>query len=238
MKILATSDIHSPIFYSEFLKSLEKIDEKIDLILLAGDIVERDSLEKEIEEYKKVANSFFGKFFVPIIAVFGNTEFDEYREKIKEEIKGVRFLDDEYIELQIGENKILIFGSTGSLDEPTRWQSANVPNIRQIYSYRIEKARTVLKNYTGYKILLTHYATTFKTLEGENPLFYSNLGSRDFEKVIEEVKPNLVIHGHSHRGSKFAWVDTVPIFNVAFPLNKEVVIIDTEKIKPGLQKFL
>jgi Icc-related predicted phosphoesterase len=238
MKILATSDIHSPIFYSEFLKSLEKIDEKIDLILLAGDIVERDSLEKEIEEYKKVANSFFGKFFVPIIAVFGNTEFDEYREKIKEEIKGVRFLDDEYIELQIGENKILIFGSTGSLDEPTRWQLANIPNIRQIYSYRIEKARTVLKNYIGYKILLTHYATTFKTLEGENPLFYSNLGSKDFEKVIEEVKPNLVIHGHSHKGSKFAWVDTVPIFNVAFPLNKEVVIIDTEKIKPGLQKFL
>ena len=238
MRILATSDIHSPIFYEEFLKSLEAVSEKIDLILLAGDIVERDSLEKEIEEYKKISNCFFGKFFVPIIAVFGNTEFDEYRRKMKEEIKGIRFLDDEYIELQIGGKKILIFGSTGSLDEPTKWQATNIPNIRQIYKFRIEKARSVLKNYNGFKILLTHYATTYKTLEGENPFSYSNLGSKDFEEVIEETKPNLVIHGHSHKGSKFAWIDTVPVFNVAFPLNKEIVIIDTEKIKPGLQKFL
>lgn len=238
MKILATSDIHSPLFYQDFLKSLEEINEKIDLILLAGDIVEKDSLQKEIEEYQKIANSFFGKFFAPTIAVFGNTEFEQYRDQIKKEVKGIRFLDDEYIELEIEGKKVLIFGSTGSLDEPTKWQAANIHNIRQIYSIRIEKARSVLKNYPNFKILLTHYATTYQTLEGENPLFYQNLGSKEFEKIIEEVKPNLVIHGHSHKGTKFAWVDRVPVFNVAFPLHKKVVLIDTEKIKPGLQKFI
>jgi len=238
MKILACSDVHSPIFYQEFLKSLESFNEKVDLIILAGDMVERDVVEKEIEEYKKIYNSFFGKFFVPIVAVFGNTEFEEYREKIKNEISGIKFLDDQYIELKIGEENVLIFGSTGSLDEPTKWQKSHIPNITQVYKARVEKARSVLKNYEVFRILVTHYVPTYKTLEGENPLFYQNLGSLEMETVILETKPNLVIHGHSHLGKKFAWIDTVPIFNVAFPANRGLVLIDTEKIKPGLQKFL
>ena len=238
MKILACADVHSPIFYQDFLKSVETINEKVDIIILAGDMVERDSIEKEIEEYKKIYNSFFGKFFAPIIAVFGNTEFEEYREKIKKEVSGIRFLDDQYIELKIGETNIFIFGTTGALDEPTRWQKAHISNIQQIYQTRVEKVRSSLKNYQGFKILVTHYTPTYKTLEGENPLFYQNLGSLEMEKAILETKPNVVIHGHSHYGSKFAWVDTIPIFNVAFPVNKGLVLIDTEKIKPGLQKFI
>ena len=48
-----------------------------------------------------------------------------------------------------------------------------------------------------------------------------------------------MITGHSHKGRKQAWIDTIPVFNVAFPLNKEIVLIDTEKdLKPGLEKFL
>jgi hypothetical protein len=35
-----------------------------------------------------------------------------------------------------------------------------------------------------------------------------------------------------------AWLDTVPIFNVAFPVNREIVIIDTEELKPGITKFV
>ena len=238
MKILACSDVHSPIFYQDFLKCLEAFSEKIDLIILAGDMAERDSLEKEIEEYKKIYNSFFGKFFVPIIGIFGNTEFEEYRERIKKEISGIRFLDDQYIELKIGEEKVLIFGTTGSLDEPTKWQKSHVPNIQQIYKARIEKARSCLKNYRGFRIFVTHYTQTYKTLEGENPFFYKNLGSIEMERVILETKPNVVIHGHAHLGIKFAWVDTTPVFNVAFPANKGLVLIDTEKIKPGLQRFV
>ncbi|MEM0333746.1 MAG: metallophosphoesterase, partial [Candidatus Aenigmatarchaeota archaeon] len=79
---------------------------------------------------------------------------------------------------------------------------------------------------------------TYKTLTGENPLFYQNLGSLELEKIILETKPNLVIHGHSHKGTKFAWIDSIPVFNVCFPLNKDLVLIETEKIKPGLQKFI
>ncbi|MEM4460738.1 MAG: metallophosphoesterase [Candidatus Aenigmatarchaeota archaeon] len=238
MRILATSDVHSPIYYQDFLYSLEKIERNVDLIVLAGDMVERDTIEKQVEEYKKIYNAFFGKFFSPIIAVFGNTEFEEYREVLKSEIDKIRFLDDSFIELKVGNENILIYGSTGCLDEPTKWQKANIPNIEQIYKSRAEKIRSVLKNYNGFKILITHYSSTYKTLTGENPLFYQNLGSLELEKIILETKPNLVIHGHSHKGTKFAWIDSIPVFNVCFPLNKDLVLIETEKIKPGLQKFI
>ncbi|HKZ45541.1 MAG TPA: metallophosphoesterase, partial [archaeon] len=66
-----------------------------------------------------------------------------------------------------------------------------------------------------------------------------SLGSQVYEKVFWERKPDLVVHGHSHRGTKRAWVDTVPVFNVAMPLNREIVIIDTEKdLKPGIARFV
>ena len=52
------------------------------------------------------------------------------------------------------------------------------------------------------------------------------------------MKPDLVLHGHSHRGKKMVWVDSVPVFNVAFPFNKEIVIIDTNELKPGLTRYI
>ena len=64
------------------------------------------------------------------------------------------------------------------------------------------------------------------------------MGNQLYENVINNRKPNLVIHGHSHRGSRHAWIETTPVFNVSFPLNREIVVIDTDKIKPGIAKFV
>jgi Icc-related predicted phosphoesterase len=91
---------------------------------------------------------------------------------------------------------------------------------------------------TNVKILLMHYSPTYKTLEGENPRFFSTLGSQVYENILLNRKPDLVLHGHNYRGTKQAWIETVPVFNVSLPLNKEIVIIDTEKLKPGLAKFV
>ena len=39
-----------------------------------------------------------------------------------------------------------------------------------------------------------HYAPTYKTLKGENPHVYNGFGSKRFEKIISETKPDFVIH--------------------------------------------
>ena len=235
MIIAATSDVHTPRYYTEFIQALEQMTVKPDLFILAGDMVHRG----EMAEYEKVYNALFGKISCPIIACFGNNEYQQLRDDIKQKFAEIRFLDDQSIEVDTGLMRIGIFGTTGSLETPTPWQRANIPNIERIYQQRIELADRHLQRMKGmFIILLTHYAPTYKTLEGENPRFFSSMGSQLYENVINNRKPNLVIHGHSHRGSRHAWIGTTPVFNVSFPLNREIVVIDTDKIKPGIAKFV
>jgi Icc-related predicted phosphoesterase len=236
MLIAATGDIHSPHYYEEFLIALDKLVVKPDLFLMVGDIVDRG----KIDEFEKVYNAIFGKINCPIISCFGNNEFPQIREELKKKFKEIKFLDDESTIVNVKGVEVGIVGSTGSLDVPTTWQKRNIPNIETIYKRRIELVDSLLLRLLPIKIriLLLHYSPTYKTLEGENPAFYGKLGTFKLEDVLISRSPELVIHGHSHRGKKFTWVDKVPVFNVAFPLNKEIVVIDTENLKPGLAKFV
>ncbi|MBI2543602.1 MAG: metallophosphoesterase [Candidatus Aenigmarchaeota archaeon] len=236
MLIAATSDIHSPRYYEDFVRAVDMVSVKPDLFLLAGDAIER----AHPDEYQKVYNALFGKFNCPIIACFGNNEFiPDVRDQIKAIIKEMKFIDDSAISVMTGYDEVGIVGTLGALDSPTRWQKANIPNIEKVYEQRMATVERYLHRMTTHmKIVVMHYAPTYKTLGGENPAFHGGLGSQAFENVLLKEKPNLVIHGHSHRGTKMAWVDSVPVFNVALPVNREIVIIDTDKIKPGLAKFV
>jgi Icc-related predicted phosphoesterase len=236
MIIAATGDIHSPRFYTDFIKAVDEMRTSPDLFLLAGDIVDR----ARVDEYERIYNALFGKVYCPIVACFGNTEFiPDKRAEIKRRYREIRFLDDESAILKLAPSSAGIFGTIGSLDIPTTYQLRNIPDIREIYQRRIALVQTHMKKMiTGIRILLIHYSPTYKSLEGENPRFYGSMGSKLYERVLLETKPHLVIHGHSHHGRKMVWLDTVPIFNVSLPLNKEIVIIDTKKLKPGLTKFM
>lgn len=237
MIIASAGDIHSPRYYDLFVKSMEDIHVNPDLFLLVGDVIHRG----KVEEYQKVYNVFFGKIKCPIIACFGNDEFGpETRMLIENRVPDIKFVNDESLILDINDRRVGIVGTLGSLDRPTFWQRKNIPNIYDIYKNRVGTIERILSELdVDFKILLIHYAPTYKILEGENPKTYAELGCNDYEKVLIEQKPDLVITGHSHRGKKQVWIDTVPIFNVALPLNEEIVVIDTEKnLKPGLEKFL
>lgn len=244
MIIAATSDAHTPRYFDTFLRAindLEGLERTPDLFLIAGDMVHRG----EIDEYERVYNAMFGNITCPIVACFGNNEFTEKREDVKRRFRGITFLDDQSIHIEIKQPGMMrpitvgIMGTTGSLEKPTSWQRANVPTIEQTYKSRIQLVERHLTHMRAdFKILLMHYAPTYKTLEGENPRFYGSMGWNVYENVIIRKKPNIVIHGHSHRGTKSAWIDSIPVFNVALPLNKNIVVIDTDKLKPGLEKFV
>jgi Icc-related predicted phosphoesterase len=236
MLIAATGDIHSPHHYEDFIRAVEELKVKPNLFLMVGDVVDRGM----VDEYEKIHNVLFGKITCPIVACFGNTEFiPDKREELKQKYKDIRFLDDQSIRFEVGSLTVGIFGTTGSLDVPTNWQRANIPNIEKIYRERLMIAdKHFQRMLTHYKIFLTHYAPTYKTLEGENPRFFGSMGCQAFENVIIQKKPDLVLHGHSHRGTKMVWIDTVPVFNVSLPLNKKIVVIDTDELKPGITKFV
>ena len=236
MIIAAISDVHTPQYFDEFVRAVDWMKIRPDLFLMAGDMVNRG----ELPEYEKVYNVLFGKIKCPIVACFGNNEFQQLRDQLKTRYPDIKFLDDETTVLNIGGKSVGIIGTTGSLETPTPWQKSNVPNIQQIFESRITFVERYLQRLqVDFKIVLSHYAPTFKTLEGENPRFYTSQGTQILEPILVNNKANLVLHGHSHRGIKMAWIDSVPIYNVAFPVNKEVVIIDTEKdLRPGISRFI
>lgn len=235
MIIAATSDIHLPKNYQEFVMAVDRMRKKPDLFLVAGDVVDRG----EANEYDKFYNIIFGKFSCPIFSCFGNGEFHQMQESLRKNYKDIVFLEDESATAKVGGKTVGIFGTTGSLDAPTPWQSANIPNIEAVYKRRVLEADSALAAMdANFKIFLTHYAPTYKTLEGENPRYFPSMGSSAYESIILSRRPNIVIHGHSHRGTKQAWLETVPVFNVSFPLNKDIVIIDTDQLRPGLSRFV
>ncbi|MBI2545123.1 MAG: metallophosphoesterase [Candidatus Aenigmarchaeota archaeon] len=236
MIIAATSDVHAPRFYEEFVRAVDRIDIQPDLFLLAGDMIDRG----QIDWYHKIFNAFRGRFKCPIMACFGNNEYiPDMRNEIKEKFHEIKFLDDDATQFKLDFNVVSVVGSIGALDIPTNWQKAHIPDIEKVYQERINTVDRLLhRMVSNIRIVVTHYATTYKTLVGENSRVYGGMGSRMFEPVLINRKPTVAIHGHVHNGSKSAWVDHVPVFNVAFPLNREIVIIDTDKIKPGLAKYV
>src|SRR5438445_8295704 len=133
MIIAATSDLHFPKFFDGFIAALDRLAAKPDLFLLAGDMVHRG----DEAEYERLHNALFGKIFCPIVACFGNNEFQEMRDEVKNKFKDIKFLDDSSAVISFGPFSVGIFGSTGSLETPTPWQKANVPNIERLYASRM-----------------------------------------------------------------------------------------------------
>lgn len=215
-----------------------KLANEPDLLLLAGDIYEY----RNPENYGLIIDFIkLRKWRCPVVAVFGNREFDEDIDEIKKICKErITFLDDESIDLKIGDKKVGIVGTRGSLDSPTWWQSTHVKDIRKAYLERIKRCEQLLNDLkVDIKILLSHYSPTYKTLVGENPRIYTALGSKKFEDVLISTKTSFSVHGHAHYGIPLAFVDSIPVFNVSFEINKRIVEIDTDKLpKTGLHRFV
>ncbi|MCX8189199.1 MAG: metallophosphoesterase [Nitrososphaeria archaeon] len=234
MKVAAAADIHAPLYLKIFEEKLDRLfplKDKVSLFLLAGDIVDGGKFE-----YLDKVNVILDKVDVPIFGCFGNNEYEDREQFVREKLSNVKFLNDEHVILDLDSYKIDIVGSRGVLDEPTFWQKKNVLGIEEIYRNRISKLKTISKECTGdIKILLLHYPPTLKILKGENPRFLKQMGSNRLEDLIIEF--NVVIVGHAHRGLPYVEVYGTPVYNVSLPLINDISIINIEKGK-GLDRFL
>jgi predicted phosphodiesterase len=217
--LAATGDIHHPMYTGLLEVSIKALPRTPDLFLIAGDVLRPG----DPGDYVKISEIVAG-LGCPVVAVFGNTEFQEDRPRIREENPDITFLDDETVTLEVDGRSLLVVGSTGSLERPTSWQKRNIPHISDIYRARVETVASLLRRDADLKMLLTHYATTYLTLEGESRSSFPWMGTRRFESVISETRPDLVIHAHSHKGNPSARLDGIDVLNVSLPLNRKVVL--------------
>ncbi len=219
MRILAVSDVHSPRYYDDLTRSLERVDPP-DLFLMAGDMINRGNA-MEFPRLIALIDNILGSEF-PIVACFGNEEYAEARKEILSSCGDrVTFLDEKSIVLSIDGVRVGIVGTQGSLDRPTNWQKRMIPNIRRIYVQRAKRAENLLeelRDTADRRILLMHYSPCIDTCVGEDVSTFGWLGSRKFYSVIMNQQPDLVIHGHVHGSIKYsAMLGRTLVHNVSIP---------------------
>ncbi|MCE4606563.1 MAG: metallophosphoesterase [Desulfurococcales archaeon] len=224
--IAAVSDVHSPLYLEAYKRSLELTGlSKVDIVIFAGDMVERNMINALAPAEEATRKAFPG---AEIVAVFGNDEFMEHEDEYRKQYPSIKWLDDELYNVEIRGYKLGIIGSRGAIDRPTYWQARYIPNIWEIYEERVEKIKSFLEDSTkenDITLLVTHYGSASCTLIGEPRKGWPGIYSRKVEELLKTYKPNAAIHGHAHKGRGYCKVSGVPVYNVAFPVNRRVVKI-------------
>ncbi len=221
---VAFSDVHSPRFLPLLSKAL-KVYNGPDpcLVIMAGDLVDKGRYLMMSPLLRLVERRFPSS---RLVAVFGNEEYEQIRDKLRSEYGGVDWLDDEYRVYSCGGLRLAVVGTQGALERPTRWQARHMPHLYRVYRERPGRIAALIseaRRSSDAVILVSHYALSRATVEGEDPRIWPYLYSSAMEKVVAESRPDVAVHGHAHKGRPRASVAGVPVFNVALPLNERLV---------------
>ena len=226
--MLAVADVHCPRYLPEFKQSLEQFSTP-EVFLFAGDMINRGKAEEYITVLDVIEEKLGSGF--PIIACFGNEEYNEVRKEILSLIGDrILFLDEKSTTIGIGSLSLGIVGTQGSLDKATSWQRRNMPSVKGVFERRAKRAASLLKKMddsVDKKILLMHYSPCLETCEGEDERAFSWLGSRKFYRVVRDYQPDLVIHGHVHNSKiHTAMIGNTLIHNVSLPAVGRITELD------------
>ncbi len=230
LTVVATADVHSPRYLSLLKAGLVEAPRECSLVVWAGDMV----LRGRLEALEPVLEAFRKKYpGTPIVAVFGNEEYWGMEEAFREEYPDVVWLDDEYRVLDLDGAKVAVVGTRGALDRPTSWQRRNKPELWEVYAKRPRVVEDLVARARGEAdlvILVSHYALTFKTVEGEPRRIWPEMGSRRMEETVRRSRPDLAIHGHAHNARQtHVRIDGVPVYNVSLPAMKHLAVIGLKR---------
>jgi Icc-related predicted phosphoesterase len=222
MKFLVTSDLHLPTYYKEFYESLNNINEKIDFVILCGDIIDN----KEHIYIKKLYYLLTSKFGnIKIFSTFGNNEAsfllngEKDKDFYKKEYNFINWLDYEYYDL--GEYYLLGFEG---FPERT-WKMVNIENIKEYYSKKLEN---IFNSLNKKIIVFSHYGLSRDTVLGD-PAPEWALYSKYIENLIRKYSDKIIygFHGHAHHSKNYKTkINNTEIYNIAFPLHKKPLIFE------------
>jgi Icc-related predicted phosphoesterase len=220
IRIAAAGDIHaSEATRVETSEAFAEVAERVDLVLLAGDLTQRG----RVDEAEVVADACRG-LTVPVVAVLGNHDYHSDRQADVTAAlagAGVVVLERSSIILEVDAVAVGIAGVKGFVGGfGHEWANFGEPLMRQAYAgttAEVEGLDAALRGIAGadVRIALLHYTPTAETLEGEPKELWLVLGAERLAVPIAEHRPDLVLHGHAHAGSYAGSIDGVPVHNVA-----------------------
>lgn len=175
-RIMAISDIHGD---SELIKRLaeKSVKEKVDLVILAGDLTWMETSTKNII-------GPFTKVNKPVLIIHGNHEGIETLKFFTENYPNVKNIHG----YSIKHNDIGIFGVGGA-------DFGVEPMSEKNFMEFLEKSHCYIQN-SEKKILVTHMHPA-----GTSSEFSGFKGSKSIRKAIEKFQPNLALFGHIHEAS-------------------------------------
>lgn len=169
LRILAAADLHGDLDIAKKL-SAKGLKEKVDLVVLAGDIYGYSEGDENIlEPFVKAGQKVL---FVP-----GNCDFDEEHEMLK---KGARSIHNYYV----------TYGGVGivGIGNPNWKLSLDAGDLAEI-------KRNFERMKMGKRILVSHLHAA-----GTKAEFSGIAGDDVIREAVDEFKPDLLIAAHIHEG--------------------------------------
>ena len=221
IRVAAAGDIHcAEPLRERITRAFAEIDGQADVILLAGDLTTHGEPE-EAQVLADAARSLSSAVY----AVLGNHDFhvnrcDEVIAVLEE--AGIHVLQRDYAVHEVGGLELGIVGAKGFVGG---FPGAELPDfgeplLREVYAEttrEVEAIEAGLEEVSGChrRVVLLHYAPIPETLVGEPETIWAFLGSSRLAAPIGAHRPDLVLHGHAHRGSFAGAIGEVPVHNVA-----------------------
>nr|WP_221473568.1 metallophosphoesterase [Planomonospora venezuelensis] len=224
MRIAAVGDVHlGADVGGRYRSHLTGIEEKADVLLLAGDLTRHGTLEEG-----EVVVQEFRDLPIPVVAVLGN--HDHHSDKPAEiaamlRDAGIMVLHDDSVVIDINGTRLGVVGGKGfgggfagkcasEFGEPEI--KAFVNHTKRI----ADRWRVALKELEADKrVVLSHYSPVNDTLAGEPPEIYPFLGSYLLAEAIDAEGADLILHGHAHMGTEKGITSAgIRVRNVALPV--------------------
>jgi Icc-related predicted phosphoesterase len=220
IRVAAAADIHcSEETRRDVEAAFEKVDTDADVILLAGDLTTYG-----LPEQAQVLADVAGAVEAPIVAVLGNHDYHSDREGEIVELltaAGITVLERSATVLNVHGVSVGVVGAKGFIGG---FDGGGInfgePMIREIYAATTADVEALDHGFSeisgaAIRIALLHYAPIAETLEGEPRGIWTVLGNERLAVPLAAHRPDLVLHGHAHKGRFQGSIDSIPVFNVA-----------------------
>ena len=202
MRLAAVADIHIKAEdYDADVRRYSAVNELADLFVIAGDLTNHGRREE-----LRACLSVLEHVHIPTVVVLGNHdhesgEQDELAGMLR--LAGIHVLDGNCFEVgELGVAGTKGFCGGFSPYELMPFGEGGIKNFVEIADREATKLNYGLAQLrTRLKIAVTHYAPIKDTVIGEPEPIFPFLGSSRLERVLENHKPALALHGHAHKGS-------------------------------------
>src|SRR5436305_10575941 len=220
IRVAAAGDIHAGSAERDRVReAFKRVEEHADLVLLAGDLTQHG----QVDEVCVVADACRG-LSVPVVAVLGNHDWQSDRPgDLMRALAaaGVVVLERSHTILPVNGASVGVAGVKGFVGGfGQQWANFGEPLFRQAYAETtadVDGLEAGLRaiDSCAVRIALLHYSPVEATLAGEPERLWLVLGADRLAGPIRDHRPDLVVHGHAHRGSFEGEIDGVPVYNVA-----------------------